>query len=448
MKEIFSWLGPLPIGWQQTKLKRVVDASRPITYGIVQAGPMIEGGVPYIRPTDMSDEVGVTDFSSLLRTSEEIAASYKRSSLRQGDIVCTIGPSYGKVMVTPAELEGANLTQGTARVAVDGRHSTRYYFWVLRSCFSFSQWESSIGGATFRALNLEPLAETIIPEPPISEQTAIASLLDRETTKIDALVREQQRLIELLKEKRRAVISHAVTKGLNSNVEMRDAGVEWLGEVPKHWDLIRLKFVSPEITVGIVVEPSKYYCEDGVPALRSLNVQPGAIRLENLVYISEEANDLLCKSKLYSGDLVAVRTGQPGTVAVVPDNLNGCNCIDLIIIRRPNGDCEQFLCWYLASDFAVRQFTEGSEGAIQQHFNVSTAKSLFVVRPPKSEQEEIASFLSKETKKIDALVAEAEDGIRLLQERRAALIAAAVTGKIDVRGPIEVKGPTPEVVAA
>lgn len=114
-------------------LKRLVDASRPITYGIVQAGADVYGGVPYIRPVDMSEHGGVVDPSELRTTSHEIAAQYRRSSVRCGDIVVSIGPSYGKTMVVPAELDGANLTQGTARVAPARDVDARYLRWSLRS---------------------------------------------------------------------------------------------------------------------------------------------------------------------------------------------------------------------------------------------------------------------------------------------------------------------------
>jgi len=152
-------LGLIPRTWKATKLKRVTDESRPITYGIVQAGPNVEGGVPYIRPADMHDEAGVRDLKSLLRTSEAIASSYGRSAIASGDLVCSIGPSFGKVMVVPEELTGGNLTQGTARVAISHKNSARFFFWAMRSPEAFQEWESSVGGATFRALNLGPLAE-------------------------------------------------------------------------------------------------------------------------------------------------------------------------------------------------------------------------------------------------------------------------------------------------
>lgn len=281
-------------------------------------------------------------------------------------------------------------------------------------------------------LSVDVVANLRTALPPVDEQLAIGAFLDHEIHKIEGLIVDQQRLVELLKEKRQTVISHAVTKGLNPIAPMKASGIEWLGEVPAHWAVKRLKHVSPEITVGIVVEPSKYYVPDGVPALRSLNVQPGTISLDNLVFISADANELHSKSKLRAGDLVAVRSGQPGTAAIVPPGLDGCNCIDLIIIRRPHSVSEQFLCWYLASDAAVSQFSSGSGGAIQQHFNVGAAANMFVPAPPVREQQAIVAFINAAIEKTDALATEAQKAEFLLTERRAALISSAVTGQIDV----------------
>lgn len=271
-------------------------------------------------------------------------------------------------------------------------------------------------------------------QPPLAEQEAIAAFLDRETARVDALVAEQGRLIALLKEKRQAVISHAVTRGLNPDAPRKPSGVAWLGDVPAHWEVKPLKRVSPQLTVGIVVEPSRYYAAEGIPALRSLNVGRGRILTDNMVFITPAGHAAHSKSRLSAGDLVAVRSGQPGTTAVVPAELDGCNCIDLIVIRRPGVGSEHFLSWCLASDMALHQFSMGTDGAIQQHFNVTTAESLLVTQPPPLEQQAIADFLDRETAAIDALIAEAERAITLLGERRAALIAAAVTGRVDVRG--------------
>ncbi|MCF6751174.1 restriction endonuclease subunit S [Stutzerimonas degradans] len=289
-------------------------------------------------------------------------------------------------------------------------------------------------GVSIASFNYEMWAALRIPLPDYDEQTQIARFLGHETARIDALIEEQQRLIELLKEKRQAVISHAVTKGLDPTVPMKDSGVEWLGEVPAHWQVKRLKHLVPSITVGIVVEPSKYYVDDGVPALRSLNVKPGVVVTENLVYLSEESNELHAKSKIFEGDIVAVRSGQPGTAAIVPKEFNGANCIDLIVIRKPLQGCSTFIFWYLNSDAALRQFSEGSSGAIQQHFNIAAASEMVFAWPPASEQLEINSHLDRACHQLDRLISVAGESKSLLLERRSALISAAVTGKIDVRG--------------
>lgn len=191
--------------------------------------------------------------------------------------------------------------------------------------------------------------------------------------------------------------------------------------------------MSPHITVGIVVEPSKYYVDDGVPCPRSLNVKPHRLSDSDLVFISPEANNLHSKSKIYEGDLVAVRSGQPGTTAIVDSRFNGANCIDLIIIRKPYAATSAFLDYFLNSVIAKAQFERGTDGAIQQHFNVTTAASLQIIIPPLNEQLAIAAFLDGETAKLDALVSKVETAIERLQEYRAALTTAAVTGKIDVR---------------
>ena len=296
--------------------------------------------------------------------------------------------------------------------------------------------DGSTFGAKMPRVSWEFMANIAMLIPPLPEQRSIATFLDRETTKIDELITEQQRLIDLLKEKRQAVTSHAVTKGLNPDAPMKETAIEWLGEAPEGWEVKSLKNISPEITVGIVVEPSKYYEAVGVPALRSLNVQPGSIKFDNFVFISNESNAVLSKSRLCAGDLVSVRSGQPGTTTIIPPELDGCNCIDLIIIRKPKIDSEKFLCWYLNSDSAKYQFSEGTGGAIQQHFNVGTAMKLLIPTPPLVEQITIANFLYSETEKYDELIAEAQHAIALLQERRTALISAAVTGKIDVHSSV------------
>ena len=282
-------------------------------------------------------------------------------------------------------------------------------------------------------LNGDLIGRVRFARPPTREQRTIAAFLDRETAKIDALVAKKGRLIELLQEKRAALVTRAVTKGLDHDVPMKDSGVEWLGGIPAHWDVAKLKTKVPDITVGIVVTPSKYYVEEGIVCLRSLNIALGHITTEDIVYISDAANSLHRKSQIFEGDIVVVRTGRAGVAVVVPPEFNGVNCIDLLIIRRSMHIFPQFLYYFLNSITVRGQVSADSVGSIQEHYNTGTLSNLFVPSFSVHEQRAISHYLDQETGKIDTLVAMVREAIDRLKELRTALISAAVTGKIDVR---------------
>ncbi|TFV58992.1 UNVERIFIED_ORG: restriction endonuclease subunit S [Bacillus sp. AZ43] len=199
-------------GYDRIHLRRLVDRERPMTYGILQAGEPIEGGVPYIGPSDITGEGTSPERDALRTTASEIASAYRRSVLAGGDVVVSIGPAYGKVAVVSDDLAGANLTQDTVRVAlVPELAHTRFVVWALLSRQTADYWDYQIMGATFRRLNLGTLARTPIPFAPLDEQRRIASYLDEQTAKIDALIAETERFIELARERRSALITAAVT---------------------------------------------------------------------------------------------------------------------------------------------------------------------------------------------------------------------------------------------
>lgn len=424
-----EWVAEVPEHWNTGRLRWLSTRYAGGTPDKANLEYWADGTIPWINS-------GAVNQAFITEPSEYISEQgFESSSARwipKGALVTALA-GQGKTKGMVAQL-GIRTTcnQSMAAIVPSLKFDSRFLYWWLSS--NYQRIRNMAGGDLRDGLNLELLGDIQCPLPSVAEQQAIATLLDSETARMDALIAEQQRLIELLKEKRQAFISHAVTKGLNQAAPMKSSGVEWFGEVPAHWEVRRLRHVSPEITVGIVVEPSKYYVEEGVPALRSLNIRPGSITLDGLVFISSESNAQLSKSKLRSGDLVAVRSGQPGTTAVVPQELDGCNCIDLIIIRKPSAGSERFLSWFLGSDAATVQFSIGTAGAIQQHFNVGTAMDLLVTVPPSDEQHAVAAFLDQEGAKFDALIAEAERSTALLQERHTALVFAAVTGEIDVFG--------------
>ncbi len=421
--------------WSVQQLKRLINPKRQITYGIVQAGPNVENGIPYVRPTDMDDERGIFDFPSLLRTTKEIAISYERSSLREGDLVCSIGPSFGKVMIVPNFLEGGNLTQGTALIAINAPNHPRFFFWCLRSGESVAQWEASIGGATFRALNLGPLAETLVCVPPPSEQAAIAAFLDCETGKIDALVAEQERLIALLKEKRQAVISHAVTKGLNPDAPMKDSGVPWLGEVPAHWGVSKLSRIAK---IGNGSTPNRdnsaYWLNGSYPWLNSSHVNRDIISDS-----SEHVTQLAlreCHLPIVVPPAVLIGiTGQGRTRGMASPLTFEATINQHVAYLKPWGSklSATYVLNVLRHLYDYLRAESDGGGATKGAITCEQLSALQVPLPDPEEQKAISSHIEVELDKLKTFGMEATRAITLLRERRAALISAAVTGKIDVR---------------
>ena len=269
--------------------------------------------------------------------------------------------------------------------------------------------------------------------PPPDEQAAIAIFLDRETEKIDALIAEQHRLIELLQEKRQAVISHAVTKGLNPDVPMKDSGIEWLGEVPEHWGFGPLKRFWEVIDCKHVTVP---FIDEGFPVASVMEVREFELDLSQVLRTSEEHFRLLTDGgrQPRRGDVIYCRnTANTGTSAYVDTDEPISIGQDVVLIKckEHNG---RFLNYILHSGLMAAQLETLLVGSTFKRINVAEIRSLAVTCPPKAEQDAIAAFLDARTSDYKSLSADASSAITLLQERRSALISAAVTGQIDVRG--------------
>lgn len=291
-------------------------------------------------------------------------------------------------------------------------------------------------GTTFLELSGDALGAFAIPEPLTSEQHFISAFLDRETGKIDALVAEQEKLINLLKEKRQAVISHVVTKGLDPSVPMKDSGVEWLGEVPEHWDVMPLKRLIEEgssISYGIV-QPGDHV-EDGVPFIQTTNMTSGSFALDELQRTSPQIAEGYPRSRLAGGEVILGIRASIGAAHVVPVHLEGANLSRGVARIKPNNLIgSSYLVSYLRSDIVERYWQLAKQGSTFNEVSIATVRDLFVAVPPEEEQRAIVDAVAAAEDRFGGLAAEAWRAIDLLKERRAALILAAVTGKIDVRG--------------
>jgi type I restriction enzyme S subunit len=293
-------------------------------------------------------------------------------------------------------------------------------------------------------LSVETISALKIPYAPLIEQQAIAGFLDRETAKLDDLIGKKRTLIDALQEKRSALISRTVTRGLppaaaqaaglDPHPPMKPSGIDWLGEVPAHWEILVYKRLCDRIDVGIAEAATHAYTTDGgVPIIRSTNVKPNRLDTTDILRIDRDFAEKQKSKVLKAGDLVTVRTGYPGTTAVIPLEYDQSQCFTLVISTPRKTESPKFLSYYFNAFPGTSQFEREGWGAAQVNISVPIVQNLLVFRPSFSEQEAIANFLDVETAKIDKMIATIETAIEKLQEYRAALINAAVTGKIDVR---------------
>lgn len=285
------------------------------------------------------------------------------------------------------------------------------------------------------AINWEDIKNKYVPLPTLDEQKNILDFLDHETTKIDRLIEKQQQLIELLKEKRQAVISHAVTKGLDPNVPMKDSGVEWLGEVPEHWKVTRFKFLCDSIVAGPFGSSitKDMYVNQGFKVYGQEQVIPNNFEIGDY-YISEKNYKELARYAVDPGDILISCVGTFGKIAVFPSNgEKGIINPRLIKATLSKDHNSYFYREFLKSEAVFKQFEQLSRGGTMGVINIAILNEIVAVAPDTNEQEAIYVFIAEQKIKFSHLIGRACEQIELLKERRTALISAAVTGKIDVR---------------
>jgi type I restriction enzyme S subunit len=270
--------------------------------------------------------------------------------------------------------------------------------------------------------------------PPTAEQREIAEFLEGETRKINGLVSEQRRLMELLREKRQAVISHAVTRGLNPAAPLKPSGIEWLGDVPTHWEVKRIKFVTAGVKAGPFGSAltKDVYVSAGFRVYGQEQVIPNDFTLGDY-FITPEKYEELSQYSVSPGDILISCVGTFGKIAIVPGEIvPGIINPRLIRLRCSKAIKAEYLVEVMRSNVTFEQLSSFTRGGTMDVINIGTLSGIFLALPPMPEQEELLTFMSQESSKFDALKAEAQRAIDLLLERRTALISAAVTGQIDV----------------
>ena len=433
-----EWLGDVPEHWELDPLKSVSQLFGRIGFRGYTTGDIVgqDEGAITLSPSNMTALGMVLDDCTFI--SWEKYHESPEIMIRPHDVLMVkTGSTLGKVAYVP-DSDREMTVNPQIVVFKNIACSPRYLFYFLSTPYIQASVEVKNAGSSIPTITQQSIGNFPITIPPASEQSKIASFLDRETSKIDGLVGEQRRLIELLKEKRQAVISHAVTKGLNPHAPLKPSGIEWLGDVPEHWMVLPLHRVVQErrrITYGIVQpgEPDP----TGRFMVRGQDYSTGWSNPDSIFRVSDAIEVPYQRARLRSGDLVITIVGAGvGNIAVVPDWLDGANITQTTarIAVDPRKANPEFVAGVLQGPIGKRSVELYAKGAAQPGLNLEHVRIFPVTVPPIDEQRQIAAFIHRETSRLDALTAEAERGIELLQERRTALISAAVTGQIDVRG--------------
>jgi type I restriction enzyme S subunit len=418
-----EWLGDTPIHWGAKQLKFLCTYNDEVLADSVSDEYEIE----YVDISSVSATEGITKTESMTFGK---APSRARRIVRDGDVIVSTVRTYleaiGSVDNPP---ENLIVSTGFAVIRPSRLLHKGYTAYGLRANGFIKEVVAQSVGISYPAINATDLVNIKVPEPTFIEQEKIANFLDNETAKIDTLIDKQQQLIKLLKEKRQAVISHAVTKGLNPDAAMRDSGVEWLGEVPEHWDIKQAKYVA-DITRGAILRPvdaPEYFDEKGDWAY--LNISD-ATKCDKYLY----------ESKLYLSPLGSTKSARvyPDNVIITASATIGKAFINKIKVCVHDGFIpfcnlqidKSYMYHYLSNPFLYAAMGKSNT---QKNIYLDEVKNMVVTVPTDTEQLAIVEYIERNAMLFNDLIVKAEKAIGLMRERRAALISAAVTGKIDVR---------------
>lgn len=414
-----EWFDVRPLSWKVTRLK--LETFMNMGQSPSSDDCNIEGdGLAFLQ--------GNAEFGKVNPIEKQYCPVAKKIA-NPGDILFSVRAPVGAMNFADKKY---GIGRGLCSISASEKVTSPFLWWLLPT-YKY-QLDAIATGSTFEAVSAEQLGNLCFALPSISEQIQIAAFLDHETAKIDNLIEKQQQLIELLKEKRQAVISHAVTKGLNPDVPMKDSGVEWLGEVPEHWRVGRIKNYA-KIESGHTPSRTKpeYWVSCNIPWV-SLNdskqlkevdyIEDTFYKISELGMANSSAHLLPARAVVFTRDASIGLSAITTKSMAVSQHLIAWVCDEKFIIP------EFLLLVFYAMEKEFERYTFGATIKTIGMDNVRGLKSTF---PPVEEQHNLIDWAFNKIEKIKSSISKVEDMLYLLQERRTALISAAVTGKIDVR---------------
>ncbi|CAH1569314.1 Methylase_S domain-containing protein [Vibrio owensii] len=433
------WLDKIPSHWHITQIKHIVSTR--VTDGPHSTPEFLDEGVPFVSAEAVSG--GFINFDKIrgyISEKDDEAFSQKYRPQKHDVYMVKSGATTGVTAIVETD-QRFNIWSPLAVMRCASTYNPYFLLNSLRSDYFQKSVQLSWTFGTQQNIGMGTLENLSVCYPPLEEQVQIANFLDHETAKIDTLIEKQQQLIKLLKEKRQAVISHAVTKGLNPQAPMKDSGVEWLGEVPEHWVVSPLKlYISTRKGVAF---KSADFCDSGIKVVKASDIKQKTIREPHIFLPTNFMNDFP-NAVLNAGDIVLstvgsapeVKNSAVGQIGMVPNHLAGSLLNQNTVVFTPRNALlsQNFLFYLIQTDMYRDHLDLHAHGtANQASLNVADMLNFMFAMPSYKEQLDIVSHIEISNLHFDKLENQCSNAITLLTERRTALISAAVTGKIDVR---------------
>lgn len=429
-----DWLGKIPEGWSISRLGFESWVRARLGWKGLKAEEYVDDGFAFLSTPDIKGSE--IDFSEANFITEQRFLESPEIILRVGDVLLAKdGSTLGTVNIVKSLSRPATVNSSIAVITPDSRLLGIFLKYLFLSDYYMSLIEMKKGGMGVPHIFQDDINRFPLPLAPFAEQQSIANYLDAQTQRIDTLIDEQQGLIALLQEKRQALISHAVTKGLDPKAKMKDSGVDWLGEIPEGWDVKRLKFVAT-VQTGIAKGKDNGDSQTvEVPYLRVANVQDGYLDLEEIATMFVEVESV-GRYLLQRGDVLMNEGGdfdKLGRGHVWMGEIEPCIHQNHVFAIRPFAASPEWINTFSGSSFAQHYFmTRSKQSTNLASISSTNLMEIPIVVPPRQFQIEILKTLQAENRKNDSLISEAEATITLLQEHRSALISAVVTGKVRV----------------
>ena len=429
-----AWIGEIPASWNYGRIKYNYYLKGRIGWQGLKADEFTEEGPFLVTGTDFTN--GTVNWDTCYHISEERFAEDPDIHVNVGDLLITKDGTVGKVAYIDNKPEKVSLNSHLLIMRpISPKYNNRFLFWVIQSYVFERFFQLSQNGTIMASLSQERINGFSFALPSIQKQNDIVNYLDDKCAKIDAIIARQQEIIEKLKEYKLSVITEAVTRGLYPDVPMKDSGVEWIGEIPAHWQLIRLKFLM-SLIVDCPHETPIYSNDGQYLVIRTADQDYGFLRSEDDMYRLDESEYIqrIRRLPLNKDDIVYGREGERwGLACLVPESNKYCLGQRMMQFRcKTEMIIPMFAMWALNSKNVYLQGSVDTFGSTSPHVNISTMINYYIPVPPIKEQASILEQITVKTSAIDSSIAQRERAINKLTEYKKSLIYECVTGKREV----------------